>query len=59
MREFFMKDNLKKKWNRVFDQKRRKGDKFYFTQKVHDNSFNSWIDKKRFCYIKWEIIHNQ
>ena len=31
---------------------KRKFDKLYVKCKGYDNSFNSWIDKKRYCYIK-------
>ena len=31
---------------------KRKGDKLYVKWKGFNNSFNSWIDKKRYCYIK-------
>ena len=31
------------------------GDKLYVKWKGYDNSFNSWIDKKRHC-IKWVNI---
>ena len=30
---------------------KRKGDKLYVKWKGYDNSFNSWIDKKRFSVI--------
>ena len=30
---------------------KRKGDKVYIKWKGYDNSFNSWIDKKRFSII--------
>ena len=32
---------------------KKKGDKPYIKWKGHDNSFNSWIDKKIWCRIKW------
>ena len=31
---------------------KRKGDKLHVKWKGYDNSFNSWIDKERYCYIK-------
>ena len=31
---------------------KRKADKLYVKWKGYDNSFNSWIDKERYCYIK-------
>ena len=31
---------------------KRKGDKLYVKWKGYNNSFNSWIDKKRYFYIK-------
>ena len=31
---------------------KRKGDKLYIKWRGYDNSFNSWIDKKRSFYIK-------
>ena len=31
---------------------KRKSDKLCVEWKGHDNSFNSWIDKKRYNYIK-------
>ena len=30
----------------------KKGDQLYVNWKVYDYSFNSWIGKKRYCYIK-------
>ena len=30
---------------------KRKGDKFYVKWKGYDNSFNSWIDKKKISMI--------
>ena len=35
---------------------RKKVDKLYVKWKVYDNSFKIWIDKKRYCYIKWVIF---
>ena len=35
---------------------KRKADKLYFKWKGYDNSFNSWIDKKRFSVILLIII---
>ena len=31
---------------------KKKGDKLYVKWKGYDNSFNSWIEKKKRCYIK-------
>ena len=31
---------------------KRKDDKVYAKWKGYNNFFNSWIDKKRYCYIK-------
>ena len=31
---------------------KRKSDKLYLKWKGYDNSFNSWIDKKTYCYMK-------
>ena len=33
---------------------KRKGDKLYVKWKGYDNSFNSWIDKKRFSIISYK-----
>ena len=35
---------------------KRKGNKLYVKLKVYDNSFNSWIDKKRFSMILLSAI---
>ena len=35
---------------------KRKGNKLYVKLKVYDNSFNSWIDKKRFSMILLNAI---
>ena len=35
---------------------KRKDDKLYVTQKGYDNSFNSWIDQKRYFYIKMSYL---
>ena len=35
---------------------KRKGNKLYVKLKVYDNSFNSWIDKKRFSIILLNAI---
>ena len=35
---------------------RRKGDKLYVKRKGYENSFNSWIEKKRYRYIKLVIF---
>ena len=37
---------------RIEKIKKKKGDKFYVKWKGYDNSFNTWIDKKRYTYIK-------
>ena len=31
---------------------KKKGEKLYVKCKYYDDSFNSWIYKKRYCYIK-------
>ena len=31
---------------------KRKGDNLYVKWKGYDNSFNTWINKKRYCYTK-------
>ena len=33
-----------------------KGVKLYIKWKVYDISFNSWVNKKKYCYIKCENI---
>ena len=40
--------------NKIWMEKVIKGksDKLYVKWKGYDNSFNNWIDKKRYCYIK-------
>ena len=49
---------MKKNYKRLIKKKFRiekvikgKGDKLYVKWKGYDNSFNSWIDKKRFIVI--------
>ena len=42
------------KWFRIEKVIKKKEDKLYGRWKGHDNSFNSWIDKKRHN-IKWVI----
>ena len=37
---------------------KRKGDKLYVKWKGCDNSFNNWIDKKRYCYKNRIIFLN-
>ena len=37
--------------------KKRVG-KLYVKWKDYGNSFNSWTDKKRCCYIEWAIFQN-
>ena len=32
---------------------KRKGDKLYVKWKGYDNSFYTWIDKKRYCYVNF------
>ena len=32
---------------------KRKGDKLYVKWKGYENSFNSWLNKKNFCYINF------
>ena len=49
--EIFMKKNSKKtnqKQFRIEKILKRKGDKLYVKWKGYDNSFNSWINKKRY-----------
>ena len=43
---------------RVEKVNKRKGDKLYVKWKGYNNSGNSWIDKKRYSYIKWVIFKN-
>ena len=31
---------------------KRNGNKLYLKWKGYDNSFNNWIDKKKYCYIE-------
>ena len=48
--ERFTKKNCKKQIKRSLGLKnviKRKGDKLYLKWKGYNNSFNSWIDKKR------------
>ena len=51
---FYEKDLRKtnQKEFRVEKVIKKKGEKRYVKWKGFDNSFNSWIDKKRYCYIK-------
>ena len=42
-----MKSNCKK-----IEVIKRKNDQLYVKWKDYDNSFNNWIDKKRYCIIK-------
>ena len=47
--ETFDEEELQKTNQKEFRMEtviKRKGDKLYVKKKVHDNSFNSWIDKK-------------
>ena len=44
------KTNQKEFWIEKIIKK--KGNKLYVKWKGYDNSFNSWIDRKRHCYIK-------
>ena len=53
-----LEDFIKKKLQKTNQQDfriekviKRKGDKVYVKWKGYDNSFNSWIDKKRFSII--------
>ena len=49
--EILMKKNCKKtnqKQFRIEKILKRKGDKLYVKWKGYDNSFNSWINKKRY-----------
>ena len=48
--EHFTKTNCKKQIKKSLELKKvmkRKGDKLHGTWKGYDNSFNSWIDKKK------------
>ena len=49
----FMKKNFKKQIKKNLEWKviKKKGDKLYVKWKGYDNSFNSWINKKRY-YVK-------
>ena len=38
---------------------KKKGDKSYVNWEGYYNSFNSWINIKRYRYIKWVTIQNQ
>ena len=52
--EHFIKKKLQKTNQQEFRIEKvikRKGDKVYVKWKGYDNSFNSWIDKKRFSII--------
>ena len=51
---FYEKELQKTNQTEFIVQKRIKGrgDKLYFKWKGSDNSFKSWIDKKRYRYIK-------
>ena len=58
--EHFIKKNCKKTNQRyIWIEKvvKNKGDKLYVEWKDCGNSFNSWMDKKRYCYMKWVIFH--
>ena len=53
--ERFEKKNCKKTNHteiRVEKVSKRKGDKLYVNWKGYNNSGNSWVDKKRYSYIK-------
>ena len=47
--ELLMKNNFIKKSNRIENWKliKKKGDQLYVKWKGYNNSFDSWIDKKR------------
>ena len=46
-----MKRNYESKLKGIQNRKgiKRKGDKLCVKQKIYDNSFNRWIDKKSYC----------
>ena len=48
-----MKKNCKKRINKNLELKviKKKGNKLYIKWKGYNNSFNSWIDKKRLSLI--------
>ena len=48
--------NTSQKELRIEKVIKRKGNKLYVKLKVYDNSFNSWIDKKRFSMILLNAI---
>ena len=53
--ERFTKKNYKKQIKKNLGLRKvikRKSDKLYVKWKGYDNSFNIWIYKKRYCYIK-------
>ena len=37
---------------------KKKGNKLHVKWKGYDHSFDSWIDKTRYCYIKRDIFQN-
>ena len=47
LRRLFTKKYCKKKKFRIEKLVKRKSDKLYVKYKGYNNSFNSWIDKKR------------
>ena len=50
---FYQKELQKANQKRIYRRKKkRKDDKLQVKWKSYDNSFNTWIDKKRYCYIK-------
>ena len=47
--EFFTKKNCKTSNLEVLQEK---GDEIYVKWKVYGDSFDSYIDKKKYCYLK-------
>ena len=56
-RSFYEKElqEINRKKFRIEKLTKRKGDKLYFKWKRYDNSFNSWINKKRH-WMKFPLI---
>ena len=48
----FTLEKLLEHW-KVENVTKKKDSKLYFRWKCYNNCFNSWIDKKRYYYIKW------
>ena len=59
--EIFTKKSYKKNQKEFRKEKvmKGKGNKLYVKWKGYDNSFNNWIDKKRYCYIKMSYFPEQ